>query len=64
MAQKTIVIQKITYSMDNTSRNYTKSCAQILLDELDGSGLMDSAFDRWRDRDWFKEIVEKLENRN
>lgn len=49
------------YSMDNTSRNYTKSCAQILLHEFDGSGLMDSAFDRWRDRGWFKEIVEKLE---
>lgn len=49
-------------NMDNTSRNYAKSCAQILLNEFDGSGLMDSAFDRWRDRDWFKEIVERLEN--
>ena len=48
-------------TMDNTSRNYTNSCAQILLNEFDGSGLMDSAFDRWRDRDWFKKVVERLE---
>ena len=49
------------YNMDNTSRNYTKSCALILLNEFDGSGLMDSVFDCWRDKQWFKEIVERLE---
>ena len=49
------------YNMENTSKNHTLSNAQILLTKLDGKGLGDSAFDRWRDKDWFKAIIEKLE---
>lgn len=50
------------FDMNHTSRNYTQSNAKILLNELDGKGLMDSIFDRWRQKDWFKAIIAELES--
>ena len=49
------------YNMENTSKTHTLSDAQVLLEKLDGQGLGDSAFDRWRGKDWFKAIVSELE---
>lgn len=39
------------FNMEHTSRNYTQSNTKILLNELEGKGLMDSSFDRWREKD-------------
>ena len=49
------------FNMEHTSRNYTQSNTKILLNELEGKGLMDSSFDRWREKDWFKAIIAELE---
>ncbi len=48
------------YDMSCTSRNSDKTVAFELLCQLDGKGLGDSVFDRWREKDWFGDIVKQL----
>lgn len=48
------------YDMRCTSRNSEKTAAYELLYQLDGKGLGDAAFDRYKEKNWFKDIVGRL----
>ena len=48
------------YDMRCTSKNSDKSAAHDLLYRLDNNGLDDTTFDRYRKKDWFKDIVRRL----
>ena len=49
------------WTQKNISRNSTESICERLLHGIDGSGLDDGSFDRFRDKDWFKAVVKSLE---
>ncbi len=49
------------WTQKNISHNSTDSICERLLHGIDGSGLDDGSFDRWREKDWFKAIVSSLE---
>lgn len=56
----TLFGEGIEWTQENISRNSTESICERLLHSIDGCGLDDGAFDRWRDKDWFKAVVKSL----
>ncbi len=50
----------IKWTQKNITRNSTQSICETLLHTIDGHGLDDGSFDRWREKDWFKAVVSEL----
>ena len=59
----TLFGEGIEWTQKDITRSSTESICERLLHGIDGRGLDDGAFDRWRDKDWFKAVTEKLEKK-
>ena len=51
----------IEWTQKNITRTSTESICETLLLTIDGRGLDDGSFDRWREKDWFRKVKERLE---